>query len=339
MPRASAAPAGPSRRHVVVEPGVPFCAHAQRLRHALLPAAFDWAEILIVRDGTGRVRHRDEPVVDLVKPGSVVVLMPDVPCGVEPEGLMRITSVFLSEEFLRSLVRLQTFPPVRDDATADVVLQWAYPRPSQVVLLEKAIRDAVFVAAAHLAELTDTRQLMADYYRASRLVYSVLESVVPLLARTRDGDPLAHGELTERASLASTRVLRPLDDTVRQARQVIREHYREPMLLDDLATAVHVSSRHLSRLFTDAMGKTPLVYRDALRVQHMIRLLVATTTPVGVITAAMGWEGEDQAVRVFRDAVGMTPRDYRVRFAAQGAGWAEPAYLDRKPADLDMFEQ
>jgi transcriptional regulator GlxA family with amidase domain len=90
-------------------------------------------------------------------------------------------------------------------------------------------------------------------------------------------------------------VLRPLDDTVRQARQVIREHYREPMLPDDLAAVVHVSGRQLSRLFTTAMGKTPLVYRDSLRVQHMIRLLVATTTPVAVIARDLGWTKEDNA--------------------------------------------
>jgi len=309
------------------------------LRHALLPAAYDWAEVLIVRDGTGRVHHRDDLKVDPVKAGSVVVLMPDVPCGVEPEGLMRITSVFLSEEFLRTQVRLQTFPPIRDDASADVMLQWTYPQPSQVVVLERATRDDVFSAAGHLADLTAEQRVMADFYLASRLLFAVLQSVEPLLTRRNDGDPLEHGDLTRRASLASMRMLRPLSPVVRRARQMIREHYRDPWLLEDLAAAVHVSPRQLTRAFTQAMGKTPMAYRDALRVQHMIRLLVATSTPVGVITADMGWAGEDQAVRVFKDAVGMTPREYRASFASRGHGRVEPADLDIKPADLDAFEQ
>jgi len=71
----------------------------------------------------------------------------------------------------------------REDATADVVLQWAYPGLSQVVLLETDIRDAAFAAAAHLAELTDARLLMTNYYRVWRLLFVVLKSVVPLLAR------------------------------------------------------------------------------------------------------------------------------------------------------------
>jgi hypothetical protein len=73
------APGGPStsgatsRGQVVCEVGVPFCAQTLTLTRVLAPAAYDWAEAVFVRDGTGMVAHRagrPEPV----RAGGVVVL-------------------------------------------------------------------------------------------------------------------------------------------------------------------------------------------------------------------------------------------------------------------------
>ncbi|MCL2489161.1 MAG: AraC family transcriptional regulator [Propionibacteriaceae bacterium] len=337
MPRARVAPADPSRRHFIVEPGVPFCAHSLAVRRALLPAAYDWGEYIVIRQGTGRVTHRDNAQAEWVKPGSVVVLMPDAPCGIQPEGLLKATSVFVSEDYLRAHVQFGAAPWAIADLAPHTLVEWCCPKPSQVVSVDPTCRDAVFAAVDELSDLTKRRGLRASYHHATHLLFTLLQAVMPQLESRLNSEPCGPQDVSHRASLASTRVLQPMEGPVQATRQTLREHYREPLGLDELATAVHVSARQLSRLFTDAMGKTPLAYRDSLRVQHMVLLLVNTRRPVRVITQDLGWSNPGQAARVFRDAVGMTPTAYRA--------WLQPRLadlntdLDMLDTDLDIFEQ
>ncbi|MER6186738.1 DJ-1/PfpI family protein [Streptomyces sp. NPDC001652] len=64
-----------------------------------------------------------------------------------------------------------------------------------------------------------------------------------------------------------------LDDTVHHAQDLIDTRFDEPLPLPALATAVGVSERTLTRLFTRATGLTPLRYQQTLRLeraQHLI---------------------------------------------------------------------
>ncbi|MDQ0596769.1 transcriptional regulator GlxA family with amidase domain [Streptomyces canus] len=64
-----------------------------------------------------------------------------------------------------------------------------------------------------------------------------------------------------------------LDDTVHHAQDLIDTRFDEPLPLPSLATAVGVSERTLTRLFTRATGLTPLRYQQTLRLeraQHLI---------------------------------------------------------------------
>lgn len=64
-----------------------------------------------------------------------------------------------------------------------------------------------------------------------------------------------------------------LDDTVHHAQDLIDTRFDEALPLPSLATAVGVSERTLTRLFTRATGLTPLRYQQTLRLeraQHLI---------------------------------------------------------------------
>ncbi|NNN29873.1 helix-turn-helix domain-containing protein [Streptomyces sp. S3(2020)] len=64
-----------------------------------------------------------------------------------------------------------------------------------------------------------------------------------------------------------------LDDTVHHAQDLIDTRFDRPLPLPALATAVGVSERTLTRLFTRATGLTPLRYQQTLRLeraQHLI---------------------------------------------------------------------
>jgi AraC-like DNA-binding protein len=319
----------------LVEPGVPFCAQTLTVRSPVLPAAYDWLELIVVREGTGVVTHRDASTRDLVRPGDVVFLMPNVPCGINPEGQVRLTRLFLAMEYLAEQVKWQYAPRLPDLVAATLVWGQTHPQQSQVVRVGKADYGALGGCLDLLSELTRLFRLRREHYRAGGLVLGVLGLVVPLLeaAAPCRADPDTAG----RASMASTHVLRPLRPEVRQARRLVEERFTEALSVAWLADQVCLSRAQLSRLFTAQMGKTPRAYRDGLRVQAMVRLLAGTDLSVADVARRVGWRSDDQAVAVFKEAVGLTPAVYRAAFHTRDEG---PGTVDRLmfPADLLIFE-
>lgn len=114
-----------------------------------------------------------------------------------------------------------------------------------------------FATIDDLAELTTMHRLRDEYHQAPRLLHTMSDAVMPLVKTRLNGDTAAHGDLSRRASPASMRVLRQLDESVRLARQCIREYHREPSSLETLAALLHVSDWQSSRLLTLSMDKTP----------------------------------------------------------------------------------
>ena len=74
--------------------GVSFCAQTLTLRRVFAPLVYDWLEFVVICDGTYLLRHRDNDRRDLAKPGDVLVLQPNPPCGLEPEGQVTVTRMF-----------------------------------------------------------------------------------------------------------------------------------------------------------------------------------------------------------------------------------------------------
>ncbi|RKR87340.1 AraC family transcriptional regulator with amidase-like domain [Micromonospora pisi] len=69
-----------------------------------------------------------------------------------------------------------------------------------------------------------------------------------------------------------------LSDAVHRAQDEIDARFTEPLLLADLATAVGVSERTLTRLFGQTTGLTPLRYQQLLRVERAEHLIGHGTT-------------------------------------------------------------
>jgi transcriptional regulator GlxA family with amidase domain len=81
----------------------------------------------------------------------------------------------------------------------------------------------------------------------------------------RNGDEQQHSAMLRHRS--------HLDDTVHRAQDVIDSRYDSRLPLADLAAAVGVSDRTLTRLFTRATGLTPLRYQQTLRLERAEHLI------------------------------------------------------------------
>jgi AraC family transcriptional regulator len=90
----------------------------------------------------------------------------------------------------------------------------------------------------------------------------------------------------------------------------------EPVSLEDLARAAHLSPYHFHRVFTGMVGEPVAAYQRRLRLQRAVGQLSLSARPVTDIALEAGYESHEAFTRAFKAAFGETPSAYRKRAAA-----------------------
>lgn len=98
---------------------------------------------------------------------------------------------------------------------------------------------------------------------------------------------------------------------VQLARQYIDAHFCEAMSLDDVAEAVHLNPRYLSRVFRQEAGLNYLDYVTAKRMEYASELLRKTTMSVADIAIKTGYQDVKYFTKLFRRKMGIRPSEYR----------------------------
>ena len=92
----------------------------------------------------------------------------------------------------------------------------------------------------------------------------------------------------------------------------------DDLCVERLAEHVGMSPRHFARSYASKVGRTPGKTVDAMRLEAACRALEQTELPLKAIAAAAG-HGDEQALRrAFQRQLGVSPTQYRERFAARG---------------------
>jgi AraC-like DNA-binding protein len=89
--------------------------------------------------------------------------------------------------------------------------------------------------------------------------------------------------------------------------------------LTRLSQLVHMSPAALSRFFRQMTGRTLVSHITQTRLGMACRRLVDTDEGVAVIAFSCGFENLANFNRRFRQALNMTPTEYRARFARSGS--------------------
>lgn len=120
---------------------------------------------------------------------------------------------------------------------------------------------------------------------------------------------LAETRLAARASEQRTKHARlfALDD-------LISKHISEGWTASNFASALSVSTGHLSRLCRAATGMGATAYIEQHQIQEACRLLAFTQLPVSEIGYRLGFIDPSYFSKRFRAARGQTPSDYRALF-------------------------
>lgn len=105
------------------------------------------------------------------------------------------------------------------------------------------------------------------------------------------------------------------DDAIRSIQEWIDEHYAEDFSLAWLAEEKAMSPRTLIRRFKSATGESPLAYLQTVRIEMAKRLLETSKQTIAEITQNIGYEDVSSFSKMFKRKVGLSPREYRGRFA------------------------
>ncbi|HEY5985214.1 MAG TPA: helix-turn-helix domain-containing protein, partial [Streptosporangiaceae bacterium] len=89
----------------------------------------------------------------------------------------------------------------------------------------------------------------------------------------------------------------------------------QPLTLQDLADAAHMSTRTLARRFSSALGTTPLQWLLRQRVQRAQELLESSDEPVDRIAALAGFGTAPNLRRHFSRLCQVSPTTYRRTFS------------------------
>lgn len=95
--------------------------------------------------------------------------------------------------------------------------------------------------------------------------------------------------------------------------QYIMGHFQEPLTLEELAKKLHVNKYYLSHTFSGRLQMSFREYLNRIRLEYAMQLIRTTGKPLTEIWEDAGFESQRSFNRVFRDAAGMTPKEYRSR--------------------------
>ena len=88
----------------------------------------------------------------------------------------------------------------------------------------------------------------------------------------------------------------------------LRDRFSEPIRIEELASAAHMSASAFHRQFKSITSMTPLQYQKQLRLLEARRLLVAEEANVETAAFQVGYESSSQFSREYSRLFGMPPR-------------------------------
>lgn len=104
------------------------------------------------------------------------------------------------------------------------------------------------------------------------------------------------------------------NEQIKEMMAFIHGRYDQPIRVDELAAAVHISRRACFRLFRENLHMTPVDYINAYRLRMACRMLAKGDAPITEIAGSCGLGSSSYFGKVFRQRYGCTPLEYRRRW-------------------------
>ncbi|MEE8736986.1 AraC family transcriptional regulator [Bifidobacterium subtile] len=291
----------------------PISAKTQTFHRPVGPIAYDCVKVIIVRDGSAILFS--EFGQRLVKLGDVVLLCANTLCGSEPECPITATTVYMDTDYLIDQVFWQHVGLLCDRLDARELASAMYVEPAQVLRLGEQRVGLVMPWLDELVRLTVDGDQYRRFNRVQALWFSLADVIAPFVKVSPVRLTPSQRERI-RPTLPRHRQFNPLRTEARKIADLLRSELARRWTLDDLAGEIHLSVSQMTRVFTDAFGKTPLAYLTIIRAEELARLLRDTDLPIEAAMRQVGWHSRGHGSQLFRQYVGITPIEYRRLSAA-----------------------
>ena len=156
-------------------------------------------------------------------------------------------------------------------------------------------------AAKHQKAMTDVfDELFETELPSAELYYTAISVLMKIVA-----DEYAHAKTY--VSLST-----PHDELVENAKKLIKLNYtRADFSVSDIPDMLFISQRHLSALFRERVGMTPVAYLSEIRLTAAADLLQEKELTVGELCRAVGWGDELYFMKRFKKKFSFTVKEYR----------------------------
>lgn len=159
---------------------------------------------------------------------------------------------------------------------------------------------------------------------------AVEESVLDLLHEVLDD--LARRGAAPRASLGDE-TRQTHGELVESVRGLLWERLSEPLRIDDVARALHVSPFHLCRIFKRTAGETIHQYRNRLRLVEALEPVGEPDTDLASLAFDLGFSSHSHFTSAFRRLFAMTPTEFRRLTSARREETMKTLWPGGRPSD------
>lgn len=171
------------------------------------------------------------------------------------------------------------------------------------------VHDEVWTSAGVTAGIDLALQLVRTHHGAA-MAADAARNMVVYVKR-------AGGQQQFSAQLAAQSSTHP---TIEDVCAHIVDHPEADLSVAALAARVAMSERSFQRLFSRELGTSPGRFVERCRIDAARRLLESTDEGLTAIARRCGFGSAETFLRAFKRLVGVTPTEYRQRFATGSAG-------------------
>lgn len=167
------------------------------------------------------------------------------------------------------------------------------------------IRDGKLYTSAGVTAGMDLALAMVEEDHGRELALAVARELVMFIKRP-GGQAQFSTHLAAQAAQRSP---------IRQVQEWVLANLEQDLSVDQLAAQAGMSVRNFSRAFKGDTGETPADFVEAARLDAARRMLEETDSPLKRVAARSGFHDQNSLRRAFVRRLGVTPGDYRSRFA------------------------
>jgi len=272
------------------------------LKTPLLASCFEWAEV-----GPCVVRAESDSSLVWIRAGSGQYLVSGKPrplqegsCLFVPPGTE--TTMLSSQERPFRAIVLQIVSLFLDGLDPGLLserdIPFAFPVLRDRYRFERILDDLMY-------EWHNPQYGQAQFI--SSLLQAMLIHLVRELRDRNDYAPPAPATGVEISDQPATEDL----SSAQNVKAYIEKNFQLELSLNDLANYVYVSPYHLSRVFKEEIGMSPIQYLIKCRIDEAKRLLVTTDLSVREIAMQVGYANANYFNLLFSKMTGDSPGKYR----------------------------